>query len=138
MIEVTTQEELKKAIESGAPEIIVKDEQLGDKIVKFMKIKKLSRWGLWIAVGIIIASIPVATVAAPATAGASYLVAPPAATVASGLSVSAIIAITGMVVMGVSLTTMYALYNGYECEIGASYRDVQGNIRLTKKKRDKE
>lgn len=129
MIEVTTQAELKKAIESGAQEIVIIDESLGKKVVRFMKIKKLSPWGLAIAFAALVASVSLATVTAPATGGASYLAVAPATAAASGLSISAVLAIGALLILGTA--ALYGLYKGYDCEV-----DFPGVGKVTLHKKD--
>jgi hypothetical protein len=104
MTTVATKEDLKKAKDAGAQEIIVVGE-FADKLNKAKKITYLSAGVLTSVVAI----VGVAVVAAPETAGISLGVAAPAAAAISGIEIAAIIAASAI---GIAL--IVAVFKDYE------------------------
>lgn len=116
---VTTKQELEAAKERGDEEIIVNGE-LADKLKKAKRITTVGTGAL----SVLVASMGVATVAAPATGGLSFFAAAPAAAL-TGIEIAAIIAASA-----VGLALLIAVFKDYE-EISYS------NGRLVLKKRQR-
>jgi hypothetical protein len=124
-ITVNTKEQLKMAIVNKEMEITIDNNDLAKNVVMFKKIKKLSKWTLWLllaATGIGAAGLALA----PATGGTSAIAAGVSSGVmyeialASGTTIStgAIIAIGTLCVVG--LAVLYALWKDYDVEILSS------------------
>ncbi|HHD2753882.1 TPA: hypothetical protein ACOTG0_002704 [Clostridium perfringens] len=118
-IEVTTKEQLKKAIDEKYDEIIVKGE-LAKKLHKSRKIKKLSR----AKIGMLTAALTAGAASVPITGGLSLAVATPIAAL-TGLEIAFIIA-----VFFVGISLVIAVYNGYD-DIEFSQNPLK--LRLRKK-----
>jgi len=119
---VKTKEQLKKAVKNKEKEIVIDDDGLAKNIVKFKKIKKLSKWTL----GLLLAGAGVGAIGlalAPATGGSSAVVGGISSgvmysiTTASGtvISTEAIIAIGTLCVIGSAV--LFAIWKDYNVEI---------------------
>ncbi len=119
---VRTKEELKQAVENKEKEIIIDDDALAKNIVKFKKIKKISKWSL----GLFLAATGAGAVGlalAPVTGGTSAIV----GTLSSGLlysitltsgaviSTEAILAIGTLSIIG--SVVLFAIWKDYNVEI---------------------
>ena len=119
---VRTKEQLKRAIRNKTKEIIIDDEDLAKHIVKFKKIKKLSKWTL----GLLLAGTGAGAIGlalAPATGGSSAVFGVVSygvlysITTASGtvISTEAIIAIGTLLVIGSAV--LFAIWKDYDVDI---------------------
>jgi hypothetical protein len=119
---VTTKDQLKKAVKKKEKVISIDNPDLAKKIVKFKKIKKLSKWTL----GLLITGSGVGALGmalAPATGGSSAVVGGASSamffsiTTASGtiISAEAIFAIGTLFVIGSAV--LYSIYKDYDVEI---------------------
>lgn len=110
MTRVSTKAELRKAQADGVLEI----EVVGELANKMNKAKKVVFAGK-VALGVIIAALGLATVAAPETAGLSYFVVAPVAAM-TGMEIAAIIAAAY-----IGLAVLIAIFKDYEeisCGVG--------------------
>jgi hypothetical protein len=132
---VRTKEERKQAVKNKVHEIIVDDNQLAQHIVKFKKIKKLSKWTL----GLLLAGTGVGAVGlalAPATGGSSAVVGGVSTgvaysiTTASGavISTEAIVAIGTLFIIGSAV--LFAIWRDYNVDIEST---TPWKIKLYKK-----
>jgi hypothetical protein len=115
---VNTKEELKTALKNKDKEILISNDALAKHVIKFKKIKKLTKWTLGVGLaGSGLGGIGVAL--APTTGGASLLPSGAlfAITTASGVSIStgAIIAIGALSILGSAI--LFALWKDYEVAI---------------------
>jgi len=119
---VNNKKELKQAVKNKKSSIIIEDEELAKNVIKFKKIKKLSKWTL----GLLLAGTGVGAIGlalAPATAGTSAIVGGVSSgvlykiTLASGATIStqAIIAIGTLSIIGSAV--LFALWKDYDVEI---------------------
>jgi hypothetical protein len=115
MTKVSTKAELRKAQADGAPEI----EVVGELANKLNKAKKVAFAGK-VALGVIVAALGLATVAAPETGGLSYFVVAPVAAI-TGMEITAIIA-----AVYIGLVALIALYKDYEeINFGVGYLNLR-------------
>ncbi len=119
---VSTKEQLKNAVENGEKEIIIDDNDLAKNILRFKKIRKLSKWTL----GLLLASAGTGAIGvalAPGTGGSSAVVGGLSSgvlysiTLASGtvISTEAIIAIGVLFIIGSAV--LFAIWKDYDVEI---------------------
>jgi len=119
---VTTKEQLKRAVKNKEKEIVVDNDELAKNIVKFKKIKKLSKWTL----GLLLAGTGVGAIGlalAPATGGSSAVIGGVSGLVAykivfaSGtvISTQAIVAIGVLSIIGAAV--LFAIWKDYDVEI---------------------
>ena len=123
---VRTKAELKAALKRKDKEIIIADEKLAKTVVKFKKIKRVTKWGL---VGILGAAGVGGTLIAlsPATGGISaaigtavFSIAP--ATAAGGGGAGVTVAIVALAFLGVGL--LFALWKDYEIRVVIAGNEV--------------
>lgn len=119
---VTTKEQLKQAVKNKEKEIVVDNDELAKNIVKFKKIKKLSKWTL----GLLLAGTGLGAIGlalAPATGGTSAVVGGLSGLVAAKIvlssgtviSTGAIIAIGTLAVIGSAV--LFAIWKDYDVDI---------------------
>ncbi len=122
---VKTKEQLKQAVKNKEREIIIEDDKLAKNIVKFKKIKKLSKWTLSLLVaGTGAGAIGLAL--APATGGGSAVIGGVSSgivysiTTATGtvISTDAIIAIGTLCIIGAAV--LFAIWKDYNVEIAST------------------
>lgn len=132
---VKTKEQLKRAVKNKEKIIIIDDNDLAKNIVKFKKVKNLSKWTL----GILLAGTGVSAIGfalAPATGGSSAVVGGLSSslaysiTTASGavISTEAIIAIGTLCIIGSAV--LFAIWKDYDVEIESTN---PWKIKLSKK-----
>ena len=139
MKRVKTKEELKEAIKNKEDQIIIENEDLAKHVIKFKKIKKLSKWTLRILLaGIAAGGIGVAL--APFTGGTSAVVGTAPAVVSTGIiasytaasgatiSTGAIIAIGALSILGIAI--LYALWKDYNIVVEGGGNAVAGKFKV--------
>ena len=119
---VKTKEQLEQAVKDKEKEIVIDDDELAKNIVRFKKIKKLSKWTL----GLLLAGTGVGAIGlalAPATGGSSAVVGGISSGVAYSLSTAsgtvisteAIIAIGTLCIIGSAV--LFAIWKDYNVDI---------------------